>query len=514
MTSTANTIDEGFDAVRFLARKMSLTDPGTRTLLTALIVLNVFTFFIFITHHLLHNHGLRLPWVNPNDQVHHGRWFTLAIFWFTNAADMPVFIPVVSILVNITGALAALKVWRFDLSTGENFIVAGLITVCPVFLAPFYYTWSTPLFVTGAAFAVFAVYFARSPKMLSVAIGAFFVMLSMATYQPALSVFATMAVSGLIADLIVEPDKPLRGHFASVLSLGLSGAVGGIAYLISVRVTGAASHATSTISLSELPDRIRKVIDVSYKHLTFTQPELLGAIKTLLIVIMALGLFAAIFKLRKSFLRIGLAVVYAAGLVMATKAMFLISSDNNFYTYRYNLSLAFMYAFAPAVLLHVVPRGILRAAVIVLLSFVLLRFVQADLVRQEVLLRGQQHDIALANRILARIEAMPELDFSKTYDLVRVGKYSSFRRDILSSSGHAYDMVGDSHMDNGEITDRWADEDIFILLGSKLKFKHRHFDPGFVTKVEELRPMLENRKTWPAPESVFITGDMIVVYMQ
>ena len=69
-------------------------------------------------------------------------------------------------------------------------------------------------------------------------------------------------------------------------------------------------------------------------------------------------------------------------------------------------------------------------------------------------------------------------------------------------------------MDNGEVTDRWADEDVFIMLGSKIPFKHRGYDPDFSTKMETARKsLLSDRKPWPHRSSVFIHDDTIYIYM-
>ena len=92
-----------------------------------------------------------------------------------------------------------------------------------------------------------------------------------------------------------------------------------------------------------------------------------------------------------------------------------------------------------------------RVAIMIFATFMLARFIQADLVRQSVLLRGQQHDLALANRILARIEQLPGIDFGNKYDLVRVGNYPNFRWRIMTSKGHKFDLPSSSHMDSGNI---------------------------------------------------------------
>lgn len=69
-------------------------------------------------------------------------------------------------------------------------------------------------------------------------------------------------------------------------------------------------------------------------------------------------------------------------------------------------------------------------------------------------------------------------------------------------------------MDHGEIADRWADEQVMILLGSRIKFKNTGFDPDFMKKMQDFREKYAGkRKKWPHGEAVFIEDDTIYVYM-
>ena len=75
--------------------------------------------------------------------------------------------------------------------------------------------------------------------------------------------------------------------------------------------------------------------------------------------------------------------------------------------------------------------------------------------------------------------------------------------------------IRDSHLDDARITSYWADEDIFILLGSKIQFQHRGYDPNFRKKSNEVKArLLEDRKPWPHETSVFISGDKLIVYLE
>lgn len=86
----------------------------------------------------------------------------------------------------------------------------------------------------------------------------------------------------------------------------------------------------------------------------------------------------------------------------------------------------------------------------------------------------------------------------------------------MKTRGRNYELFGDSHMDSANITDAWMDEDVLILLGSKIDFKFQYtFDPKFQDKqVYARQNLLKGRKPWPHKDSVFLEGDTIYVYMR
>jgi hypothetical protein len=204
--------------------------------------------------------------------------------------------------------------------------------------------------------------------------------------------------------------------------------------------------------------------------------------------------------------------------VLGSKLIFIIVDIplGSAFEYRYTTALGFLHAFSIAYVLSGLAgaQPAFRFAAMALVAILVVRFVQADLVRQGILLRGQQHDLALANRILSRIEALPELDATHTYEFVRIGRYSNYRQRLLTYFGKKANRLGDGHMDLGEITDAWVDEAVFEMLGSSVRFR-QGFDARQVEKVEYARKnLLKGRKPWPDSSSVFITNHTVYVYMQ
>jgi len=519
MTRLQKLID--FDLLAWVANSWLIRNRGQRNLFLALLALNTFTFLMFITHHFIHNHASRFPWIGPRDQVFAGRWFNEYLLKLNYAADIPVYLPMFSILLSVLGGMVLIRIWRLHLSHVEQFIVLGLLTTFPVALSYFYYTYQTPLFFVSVFFAILAVAVCNRIHPLNIIAGAVLTMLTLASYQPALSIIATIIASSFIADLIRNSStdgvqQSIRQTF--LLALARVGALiaGLFAYKTSLTILGIkASHATKTVALADIPDRWLTVAKASFKHLSMTQPDLLTTVKTALVIVFVAAVIISVINVRRSWTRIALVLLSWPLLVIATKAMYLVSSDGALYQYRYNGALGFFHAFTAVTLLHFTNFKTLRSVALLLLIFILMRFVQADLVRQEVLYRGEQHDMAIANRILTRMESLPDIDFSKTYDFVRIGKYSNFRNERFKTRSHTYDTYGDGHMDNGEVTDRWTDEEVFQLLGAKVKFKFNGTDSNFASKEADARQnRLQNRAPWPHESSVFIEDDTIFVYMK
>jgi len=483
-------------------------------LILSLLALNIIAYFIFIAHHPLHNHGFRMPWIPLNDQFQHGRWMNLIILRLMGGADIPVLPPMIAISLSILSGLVFLDILKAKLTQLEAFLVIGVFTTCPIFLAFFYYTYSTVMFMSAVLFAVTGIAVCKKLSFAPIFLGAIAFLMMMGSYQPAVSLFATLLVSSAIIELIKAEKFDWWKWIQLPLSRVIAAALGSILYLISLRITGAKSHATKMIDFADLPTRIVQVTKASFEQFILTQPDFRQGLNTLLLVVILAVFIQTLIATRKSLTKTLLLLICWFGLVVATKAMYFISATTIFYEYRYNPGLPFFYAFMICLGFVVFKFKFFRATFILVSGIMLANFVHADLLRQEILFRGQQHDLALASRVLSRIEALPDIDFNKTYDLVRVGRYPDFRRKIFRSRGHTWDVAGDTHMDNAQITALWADEDVFILLGSRIKFKHRGMDPQFKAKIAYAKEnLLQDRLPWPHTSSVFIHDEKIIVYM-
>jgi len=485
--------------------------------------LAVFSYFIFISHHLLGNHALRLPWLHESEQISNGRWIGPLLGHLHYDADVPVFMPTFGIVLGALAALAAVSGWQISRNRVENVIVFSIILIFPMNLAFFYYSFMTPLFFLANFFAAVAILVSGKIRIWRIVAGSFFVLLMLASYQAALSIFGILTFAWPISQLLQTREKPLGTelrHQAAIMGQRIAAAgLGGCAYVVSLKIFKVSSSQSLDFrNISDVLDRVRLIVVSSFEHLWITQPDLLEPLKLTLLAVLVAAILASVAYVWRSPVRAAIMLLLWLPMIVSTKAVFLISDPSgSIYEYRYNSGHAFLHAFSFAVLFYVAgQRGIAKAALLAVSGFVLLTMIQANLVRQSVLMRGQDHDLAIANRILTRIEQLEGFDATRTYDLIRIGRYSTFRYNLFKAGGWRIDRAGDGHMDFGEVTDRWVDEDVFRLLGARIRFQQKSSDPQYSAKYAEISksPLLDGRDPWPAESSVFISGNRIIVLME
>ncbi|WP_300540847.1 glucosyltransferase domain-containing protein [Maricaulis sp.] len=484
------------------------------------LVLGIFTYFIFLSQFLLDNHAFRMPWLAENEQVQNGRWMGPVIGWIHYGANVPVVMPMLSISATILSTLIVIRIYNNNIKTSALLIFGSLIIVCPINLAFFYYGFMSPIFFFANAFACASALLLSRLSLWRFVIAVAMIVFMFATYQAAVGVLAVLVLTGVIwrscanegtgrqADAniisrVVVVWAPALGALCATI-LGLT------VYMLSIQYLPDNGKAIDISDFGALANRVRQVSFVAFRHLLATQPDMLDASKAAFGMLVVAAVMTSLVSARTNLVSLFSLVVAWPLAVLATKAIFFISDPGGIYQYRYNSGLIYFYAFCALFTLERLPRGVVRKAMLALSLFVIIVSVQADLVRQHVLLRGQQRDLATFNRILYRIESLEEFDPNQRYDLVRVGHLPRYRLQLLRSRGRDWDEIADGHMDYGEISDLWVDDHVFGLLGSAVKLTY-----GPTQTAQQIREegLLEGRTPWPAPSSVFIDGDRIVIYI-
>lgn len=496
------------------------------TSLCTAFLINIFTFLIFIGHFMLTNHSPRFPWLDPFDQMHAARWFTPVTITALYSANLPVFSHLFSITTYLLGGLFAFKfLWERGTSTERTLFLLSL-TLFPTSLTIFHYTWMGHQYAVAIFLGMLALYLAARGTVLWLLTAAGIIMCAMASYQAVFSVICTVCAAYLCLhwsslDLACPNDR--RIYVKRVINIGVPTAVGVVLYRLSLSVLGLSEAAVvSTLETSDLWARYLEVALVSFKHLSITQPELpLFTKRILLCFVVAAALLltwrSATHQRTHSVGIISgvICLLLFVAAIVATKAMFLVSASSDFYTYRFNFSLAFFYAFCVFVVLRNFEFGLMNVILLTLIVVLCARYAQANLVRQNILLKGQQHDIALTSRIIDRIESHPNFDIETEYIFIRTGRLSLFRRQAVRSEGFIPDHPGDVHMTFGDIPGNWTPASLMPLLGSKIKFKYEGYVPNFAQEVERAKEMVVQHQMlpWPHVSSILIDDDRIYLHI-
>jgi Glucosyl transferase GtrII len=488
------------------------------------LVTNIVVYLVFIIHQPMHNHGIlsRLLYMNPYEQWDAGRWFSVAILKLFNSSNLMIVLPMVTIALHIAGGMLAVRIWRDRPSVFELCVGGLLVSLYPAVMTSFNFSFVGPIFSAPHLLAPCAILVGMHRQPLRIFFGAIIVCIMMATYQPGLSLVSTLFVTSCLVILVNSSGgyreiwDQLRQRVIPGITMIL---VGVLLYKISLDVFGIpTSQTTETIGLGEAGARLFQVARESIKALYLTQPEMGSAYKNTLAGVLAIAFSILFFKISRAgksfseiFLRVLLCLVLFTGALIAPKAMFLISDNNQFWNYRYNHALAYLYLFGFWVLFRYTNFGSVRNFAYLALGFVLISSAYANIGRQQVLLRSQTHYLSTANRILYRIESLPNIDYEKMYKIVRLGTFSDFKIEQLSRRGHSAARRGGSHLD-AELSPIWGPGDIFNFLGSRIKLQG-YMNPNFETDMDTAAELAKNHGKWPAADSVFIHGDLIIIKM-
>ncbi|WP_297731504.1 glucosyltransferase domain-containing protein [uncultured Maricaulis sp.] len=485
-----------------------------------LLALGVFSYFIFYTQFLLDNHAFRMPWLAENEQVQNGRWMGPVIGWLHYGANVPVVMPGLSLAAALASVFIIIRSYGSDFQRDSLFIFGAIIIVCPINLAFYYYGFMSPIFFIANLLACVAAALLTQFSIRRLVSASIVVVFMLATYQAAIGALAVLVVTGVIWRACESPGSK-SDDAGSVLSqivrvwspaLGafVATTIGLMIYLWTIQYLPDNGKAIDLADFGALVERIREVSFAAFRHLIITQPDILNALNVGFGILVALAAFTSLVAARENAVGVISLVLAWPFAILASKAIFYISDPGNIYQYRYNSGLIYLYGFAGLLVSHHFRAGLARIAAVGLSAFVIVVSVQADLVRQHVLMRGQERDLSTFNRILYRIETLENFDPSVRYDLIRVGALPRYRLQLLRSRGRNWDELGDGHMDYGEISDIWVDDHVFGLLGSSVRLTYGRKQSA-AEIVEE--GLLDEREPWPSPSSVFIDGERIIVYV-
>lgn len=445
-----------------------------------------------------------------------GRWFTPALHALSGHVQIPVWTQLLAFSSQIAAAMGAVLLWRPRATAWPLFAGAIVVSCMPSVTGFYYYHYMALAFTASQLFMVLALHLslageghARIRRLAATVLCVF----AMAAYQSSIMTWI-VCFWGLLLVRLAHWDgcrATLAALFASLAPPFLCFAAACLLYATSLRLyplvgLSLGLYQFDTIAISALPARIMELARESWAHLVTPSGFLTPWLTALLCCAAAAGawtlLSGAANDLRGRSLRLSLLVAGLALFPLAAKSQFLVSASGSWLSFRFHaLGMSYLYAFLLLALL-VDRRPAARNAGFALFALLLPCMAVNDLDQQIRHVRAVEHDQAVLNRVLARIESLPDYDPGKVWNLVQLGRTRPYLED-----------PGTVPLRGSTISQAWHPGYELRMLSRYLKLGDR------LNEEIRLRPDLmekalawaRGRRAFPAPEGVGIVGDTIVL---
>jgi hypothetical protein len=456
------------------------------------------------------NHTLPQAWTYayPSYKTNvEGRWFSDLLLTLFGGAGVQSTQMYISVGLYIVNAIIVAEMFGVK-GRLATFFAATFLSVYPAILDRYSFPGCEIMFVTADTFAVLAVLTLSRQrtawKALAVSVPLF--VLCLATYQPAIGLAAFLVLAYcVVLTLQAEDDDS-----ADVLPVGrlatAAGAMvlGMIVYYFTVMMTVSLNthQRTHVNSFSEVVGQILGAFPAFVKYFTSGSDYLPPSLRWLPLAVILLGSFSLIFvSWRKRFPAV-LGVIFLLGLMpVALRATYIINSqsfaDVGRIVYPYGFALLF---FLMAISRMKRLKVVWYPAILLLTYFCLVLATQGT---NKAYLK-MIFDTNKINRIATRIEnVVPDL-----YD----------RKRSLVVAG--YLRMNDANYKNYPNTGNRAqlDEETFIFYRQpellNFYFGRDVLESPTIQQRDLAILSMKGRRPWPAPESVYVTDDIVVVLLE
>lgn len=333
---------------------------------------------------------------------------------------------------------------------------------------------------------------------------------ALGTYMPIIN-FIAVAILGQILLKTVYADISIRDAARRVLQGIVNFSAALMIYwlvLFLLKETGRLDEqAAQAVSISRPLTNI--LIWVKYAFSQFALPlPFMDKIYKIFYIVMALtGLFAIIYKApnAKASAR-GLILVPL--LILATLLSLLFSGEPEINFARMSFfGLPFLYALSFVLLIKLGGAYLCRISYVLAVLLIFMNFVRVAYA-EKVWKFGWDAETKLAERIITRLERLPEFNIEKQYKLLQIGEKSLRPK---------YYQKSTDELPNGELLNR-----AYYPQGNSKEAYNFFYQTDFLkedAKNDALQNprireyLLNQAKAWPAKESLFISGDYIVIIL-
>ena len=448
-----------------------------------------------------------------------GRWFAPALQMMSGFVQIPVYTQLLAFTTQIAASMAAVLLWKPKADWFVLFAGALIISCSPAVSEFYYYHFSALTFVAAQLFMVLSLHTALFPRkrLFHYALSISLVTCALASYQSSVMTWTT-CFWGILLIKISEWDgraDTLRALLFYLSLPFLCFAIGCVLYSVSLSLYPLVGlslelYQFQTVTPTTFIVRLFETAYQAWLHLFTPQGFMSLWLKTLFLAAMTGGtaVLLRFATLKKSFSTRRVAAIIVGFLLfpLTAKSQFLLSSYNEWYAYRFlGMGVSYMYCFFFVILLAASTMAA-RNAGLVLFVFILPCMAVNNLDQQIRHVRSVDHDMAVLNRVVGRIEALENFDPDKTYNLVQFGRTTPYLRDSPGVGPH-------SPLEHTTVSQAWNPGFELWLLSKYLKLGDRINES--VTKRPDIMvkalQYAADKKPFPHPGSVGIIDDTIVL---
>jgi len=475
-----------------------------------------------------------------------GRWMTV-LLW--KVVGDGLFAPTFTLALFVAGALAGAFVLARTLGLedrAEVFVFTALFTFCPVLAEQAVFKSNHVSLGVGFLLASLAVALATralrrrlagEAGAWSATAGAAGLMALAVGNQQSLLLFGVAACAGAALASRWDESRPSPGAFvrAAALVYGLTCVLGGALYwgattaiqaVAGIEARSSGKYSAALIENSEQFARnLERLGDHLFQFLLESQHLWPGYAKVAFLLALGWTLLRTWKRPRSRSASPApealLLLALAALLLLAPWLLGLVRRPDNSYRYTALMGLVPLYPVAFALALRATPRGTHRTLALGLSGAVVAMFVFAQNAASVSTLTSNWRDLALSQRILARIEAHPDYaSLPARHEIVLVGQLPAAEEGppfSLSSRAPMSDSVVQAGVYR-EQPHRFRAIMAFCDYPNELRtfstLSNKTFQQLSPQRLAQARAALRAAKPWPAWEAVQFAGDRIFVVLQ
>ena len=413
----------------------------------------------------------------------------------------------------LSGVLLA-RYWQIPLNAVSYALFATYVAVLPYTMVWLFYAKDALINLSLPLIAILGLVIAdmaskkRLYHLLAIALFYF----AFASYVAVINLLAVCFIGKVLADYIKQKS------FIKVVKEKLPAVADMIIALVLFKLTLAclslsSDYNTKVVDWAYLPEKLVETLTVMFTQFTVPTPFMEPKYKYLLLVISLGGLGCGLYKGGKK--KVILSVILVLGMLFATKLAFFMADERgqvlaemeNFaFVPRLDFyGLAYVYAFGLALLLSYYPKK-WKKWVLGLAMVAAFMSVVRDVYAQKVWKLGFDAEMKAHERIVGRLEQMPEFRTGHKYKILQLGSLSLRKNFYREVAGEAVslDMLSTSFTPqymSRIVYNFYYPEDIF-------------YDNASVSDLSERgREFLRTAKVYPALGSMFIDGDIVIVVL-